>query len=172
MHYIDHIESMDACDDALAWLRNEDHPDITAAWAACPRADWMLWLAGRCAASDGSKHAAIVAAAADCAAAVLDLIPAGEGRPRAAVETARRWCTGQATAAECWAAADAANAAAAVHAASTAAAAAARAAFAANASHAATYAAAGAHAAARIDRSTDFAAIVRRHLPAPPALPE
>ena len=65
-------------------------------------------------------------------------VPAGEDRPRLAIETAERWVRGQATVGECRAAADAADAAA--YAAAYAAYAAA--AYAADAAHVAAYAAA------------------------------
>jgi hypothetical protein len=157
--YIDHLARMDACPDALAWLRTENHPTLNAAWAACPRGDWMLWLAGRCTTPGSAEHRAVVAAAADCAAEVLGYIPPGEERPRFAIETARRWVRGEATIEECYTAhLDAAAAAGdpATVAARAAAAAAAAAVYTPRAAYTAT-----AHEAA-------FAALVRRHLPNPP----
>ena len=44
MDYIERIADMGACAPALAWLRSEQHPTLQAAWDACPRGDWMLWL--------------------------------------------------------------------------------------------------------------------------------
>ena len=34
-----------ACAEAREWAKG--YPDLAAAWAVCPRADWMLWLAAR-----------------------------------------------------------------------------------------------------------------------------
>ena len=66
MDYIERIDALGACQAALDWLRAERHPTIEAAWAACPRGDWMLWLAEQAAPSapwsDGRRP--IVAAAA------------------------------------------------------------------------------------------------------------
>ena len=44
MDYIERIADMGACAPALAWLRSEQHPTLQAAWDACPRSNWMLWL--------------------------------------------------------------------------------------------------------------------------------
>lgn len=127
---------------------------------ACPRGDWLLWLAGRCATPGSPGHRAVVAAAADCAEAVLELAPPDEARPRRAVEAARAWARGEATAAECSAAYAAAAAAAADAADADA--------------YVAPYppanAAARAAYAAAAGRCVDFAAIVRRHIPNPPSL--
>jgi hypothetical protein len=99
-------------------------------------------------------HKECVYVAIACAEAVLDLAPAGDDRPRIAIETAKRWLQGKATFEECvnasedayYAAADAADGSArAVAAASYAAHAAADASFA--AAHAAASNADAAHAA-------------------------
>ena len=44
MDYIDRIADLGACAPAMAWLRSEQYPSLQAAWDACPRGDWMLWL--------------------------------------------------------------------------------------------------------------------------------
>ena len=44
MDYIDRIEALGACAPALDWLRSEQYPSLQAAWDACPRSNWMLWL--------------------------------------------------------------------------------------------------------------------------------
>ena len=44
MDYIERIADMEACAPALSWLRSEQYPTLQAAWDACPRGDWMLWL--------------------------------------------------------------------------------------------------------------------------------
>ena len=142
----DRLVKMGACEDAVAWVGDRD---ITAAWAECERADWMLWLAGRVVA-----RPLVVLAACACARTALRYVLAGEDRPRVAIETAERWARGEATIAEvrsayadaAYAAADAC-AAAAAYAAAYAATYAAAAAYAATA-YAAAYAAADAAAAA------------------------
>ena len=44
MDYIDRIEALGACAPAMAWLRSEQYPSLQAAWDACPRGDWLLWV--------------------------------------------------------------------------------------------------------------------------------
>ena len=88
----DRLIKMGACEDAVAWVGDRD---ITAAWAECDRADWMLWLAGRVVA-----RPLVVLAACACARTVLRYVPDGEDRPRVAIETAERWARGEATIAE------------------------------------------------------------------------
>src|ERR1700722_13996297 len=39
------LKSLQACSEAREWA--ESHDDPQAAWAACERGDWMLWLCGR-----------------------------------------------------------------------------------------------------------------------------
>jgi hypothetical protein len=88
----DRLVKMGACEDAVAWVGDRD---ITAAWAECDRADWMLWLAGRVVA-----RPLVVLAACACARTALRYVLAGEDRPRVAIETAERWARGEATIAE------------------------------------------------------------------------
>ena len=142
----DRLVKMGACEDAVAWVGDRD---ITAAWAECDRADWMLWLAGRVVA-----RKTVVLAACACARTALRYVLAGEDRPRVAIETAERWARGEATIAEVRSAAAAAAAYAADDAAYAAAYAADAAAYAADA---AAYAAADAAAAAAA-YAADYAA--------------
>jgi hypothetical protein len=53
----------------------------------------MLWLLAR----TGADHRELVLAACDCAETALIHVPAGEDRPRQAIETTRAWCRGEAT---------------------------------------------------------------------------
>ena len=39
------LEKLNACNSGLAWAAQQT--DAEAAWAACERGDWMLWLLGR-----------------------------------------------------------------------------------------------------------------------------
>ena len=77
MDYIERIEALGACAPALDWLRSEQHPTLQAAWDACPRSNWMLWLllkradAAYAAARDAA-YAAADAAARDAYAAARD----------------------------------------------------------------------------------------------------
>ena len=60
------LVALDACPEAVAWARG--YPTLRAAWAACERADWMLWLADRLAGPWGSaSHRQLAGAAVACA---------------------------------------------------------------------------------------------------------
>jgi hypothetical protein len=180
-HWTHQLETLHACPEAVAWAR--DYASLDAAWSACPRGDWMLWLAGRVAGGPGSPlRRPLVRAACACARHARPYVRAGEHRPRLAIETAERWSRGEATLEEVRAAADAAadaadaaDAAAYAAYAAYAAAHAAYAAYAAYAAHAAAYAAdAAAHAAdaaARTSMLSRCADLVRVHYPQPPVLP-
>jgi hypothetical protein len=99
----------------------------------------------------------VVLAACACAELALKYVPAGEERPKQAIETARKWARGEATLQEV----NAANAAAyadAAYAAASAAYAAANAAYAAYAAYAAASAASDAAYAAASDADAAYAA--------------
>ena len=138
----DQLVAIAACRDAVEWVGTRP---IEQAWAECERGDWMLWLSGKI----NIDRKLIVLAACACAEPALAFVPAGEDRPRRAIEVARAWCADAATlddvraaaaaAAAAYAAAYAANAADAAYAAAAAADAAA-------AAYAAAYAAAAAAA--------------------------
>ena len=106
------LSRLDACSDAIRWA--ETQPDLQTAWANCKRSDWMLWLMARTTLDQDDPRFRLMA----CyfAEAVLHLVPAGEDRPRLAIECARRFAAGDATREElaaAWAAAWAAARAAA-----------------------------------------------------------
>lgn len=186
-HWSDSLRRLGACSDAIKFARG--HDSLAAAWAACEDPRWLLWYAGRVSGGSGSDaRRRLVLCACECARLVLHLVPAGEDRPRVAIETAEAWARGgdgapsieyvraaayAAYAAAC-AADDAADDAAAYAAYAYAAyAAAAAAADAADATSAAYAAAADATSAAADDAVrkktlTDCLAIVRRHYPEPP----
>ena len=88
-------------------------PIDAPSWDEATDAEAML---RRCGRVDKRR---VVMTACDIARVVLPLVPAGEDRPRVAIETAERWCRGEATVSEvmtaataAWAAARAADAAA------------------------------------------------------------
>jgi hypothetical protein len=82
------IEGLNACTDGLEWLESqgEDWYD------QCNRGDWLIWLVAKL-----CDRKTVVLCACDCAEQVLQYVPEGEDRPRIAIETARRWCRGEAT---------------------------------------------------------------------------
>jgi hypothetical protein len=91
----------EACYEAIAWAKGKS---LRAAWDGCKRADWMLWLAAKL-----LPRKSVVRAACACARTALRYVPAGEDRPRVAIETAERWTRGEATIAEVRSAAHAAS---------------------------------------------------------------
>jgi len=95
-----------ACRDAVAWAANR--PASEALWRACSDGAWMLWLCAKV----GVRRELLVLCATGCARSVLHLTPAGEDRPRVAVEVAEAWAYGRATLEDVRAASNAANAAA------------------------------------------------------------
>ena len=95
-----------ACDDARVWSKDKS---LAEAWATCERADWMCWLLVRLHPyTAGQVRLALCA----CAETALQYIPAGEDRPRRAIEVARLYARGQATDQQLAAAGHAAGAAA------------------------------------------------------------
>lgn len=187
----DRIAHLLPCDEAVTWLG--DRTDLDAAWAECPRADWMVWLLGR----TRADRRLLALVACDIARAVLHLVPEGEDRPRLAIEAAEAWTRCEATREEVMEAAtaidDAADAAAraasraawaAVRAATAGAAGAAGAAWfavgtavvaakaAADAAGTATVADAARSAARSAAAARAIADIVRARFPYPPALPD
>jgi len=146
-----------ACGEARSWARGRT---AAMAWETCPRGDWLLWMAGKA----GVDRVTIVRAACQCARLSLQFVTPGENRPRIAIETAERWCTGNTSITEVRAAA-----AAAVYAAGAAAGAAAAAAATATAVYAADAADAAGTAAARVvvacpETKLECANIVREHI--------
>jgi hypothetical protein len=85
-----------ACLDARIWAKTQ--PDLETAWRECKRSDWMLWLLAWTTLSQDDPRLRLMAC--DFAEAVLIYVPAGEDRPRRAIECARRFAAGDATRAE------------------------------------------------------------------------
>lgn len=147
MTWVRKLEALGACNDAVQWSRG--YASIDDAWSACPRGDWMLWLAGKAAGppqSEGRKKK-LVLAACDCARLALPIFEKrypGNNTARNCINTAERWALGNATYDELLTARRAAAHAAAVYA-------------------AAVYA-----AATREKTLADCAEIVRQHYPTPP----
>lgn len=85
------LRQLGACGNEREWLQ----PEWTAeqAYAECIDAQQLMWLAGRL----HIERKIIVLAAYDIAETTLRHVPAGEERPRIAIETARRWTRGEAT---------------------------------------------------------------------------
>ena len=165
----------------------------TAAWIACPRGDWMLWLIARCepirsSAAWSDARRPLVLASVDCARLALPAFEArypGDDRPRRCLDTTAAWVASEATQkgveraqSGAWAAyigvysADAAASAAAAWAADAAYASSAAAAYVAADAAAADAAAADAAYVDAAAWAAAAAAIVRARFPAPPELPD
>lgn len=104
-HWSTALEALGACADAVAWARTQ--PSLAAAWEACARPDWMLWLLGRTLAPTLAEHQQLVRVACACVRTVLCFSPANELRPLRAIEAAEAWAANPSAAAR-----DAASAAA------------------------------------------------------------
>ena len=152
----DILTKLGACAEAVKWAGRKTPKK---AWETCKQSDWLLWIAGKL----NIDRKKLVLAACACARTALKYIPAGEDRPRIAIETAEAWTRGEATIEQVRTAADAA-----AHAAADAAAYAATDA-AAHAAHVAAYASAdaAAHAAYAAYAATrkNLAGIVREIIP-------
>lgn len=75
-----------ACEDALQWAG--DYDTFLAAWRACDRGDWVLWLAAKL----KVERPLLVKAACQCARLALPYTQ--DDRPLKAIETAERWASG------------------------------------------------------------------------------
>ena len=85
----DQLIALNACSDAIEWVGDRDLP---TAWRECERADWLLWICAKQIGKSGwADHQTVVRMACDCAERSLRFVPAGEDRPRLAIEAARRW---------------------------------------------------------------------------------
>jgi len=183
MKHIRALKSLGACDSAIEFASQFETLD--AAWQACERGDWMLWLVGKTTKGKpwSDERKLLVKCAMECAETVKHLWSESQKtKVEAAVTVIKNWCDGNALVEDAQqarlelkniaVAADAAYAAAAYAAAYAAAAyaaayAAAAAAYA--AADAAAYAAIAAAAAAD-DVQKKCADIVRSHFPHAPSL--
>jgi hypothetical protein len=94
LHWRATLKRLGACHVARAWCKEQ--PSIQAAWKACERGDWLLWIAARVI-TDPVERMLVVLAACDCAETALVHVPAGEDRPRQCIEQVRAWTRGEAT---------------------------------------------------------------------------
>ena len=93
MTFIDKLNDIKACSDAVEWCK--DYKTLSQAWAACERGDWMLWLAGKLSGKPGSdKRKPLVLATCECVRLSLKYIPKNKLRPLKAIETAESWANG------------------------------------------------------------------------------
>jgi len=101
---IETCKQLHACPEAIKWLTENKKESVKILYNSCDRGDWLLWLFAKL----EIDRKVLVLVLCDCAESVLKYIPEGEDRPRVAIETARKWCRGEATLEEVKSAADAA----------------------------------------------------------------
>ena len=84
------VSRLDLGDSIENWLKSS--PTLESAWNSAQNAENMLYLAGKV----GVDQKFLVFSACDIAESVLCLVPDGEIRPKAAIDTARGWAAGEA----------------------------------------------------------------------------
>ena len=87
---VTYLQNKNACRPAMEWLKDRD---LERMWEECERGDWLIWFAAKV----GIDRKVIVRTACACAREALRFVPDGEIRPKTAIETAERWCNGEAT---------------------------------------------------------------------------
>ena len=168
------LKKMGACKDAIEWAKS--YPTKQAAWDACERADYMLWLLGKLVkVQESPQHKKLVLVVCDCASTALKYTGKYRKVALSALRFARAWAKGKATIEQVKTAADAAAYAASASASAAAAADAAYDAAAYTASYAASaaadaaaYAASYAAADAAASAQRRLVKIVRKHYPKAP----
>ena len=80
----DILTKLGACTEAVKWAGRKTPKK---AWETCKRGDWLLWIADKL----NVDRKLLVLAACACARTALKYVPAGEERPRLAIEAAERW---------------------------------------------------------------------------------
>lgn len=78
--WVDALVDLEACPEAVDWAVTQI--DAEAAWAACQRADWMLWLAGHCCKRGDLLHLASLNALVDILELVIPTINSKSIRER------------------------------------------------------------------------------------------
>jgi hypothetical protein len=86
------LRRLDACEEAREWAGKKSLAEV---WSSCDRADWLLWLCGRMAGTEGwPTRQDIVLVACLCAETALPIFEKkypDDDRPRKAIEAARAW---------------------------------------------------------------------------------
>jgi hypothetical protein len=93
-HWTERLGKLGACKEAVEWCLG--YKSIEAAWRACEKGNWMLWLAGKLSGPSGnSKRRKLVLAACECAQISLAYVKPGEKRPAEALKIATAWAMGE-----------------------------------------------------------------------------
>lgn len=90
-HWSKALVRLRACEEAVLWAATQ--PTQEAAWLACERPEWMIWIAHELGTDDKLIHLAAV----KCARLALPYVTPGEERPRLCIEAAERYLDGTGT---------------------------------------------------------------------------
>jgi len=91
-HWTDELRAMGACPAAVKWARG--YPSLQAAWDACERGDWMMWMIGHTPGLDLRRVGWLCYALASQS---QYLVPPEERRPADCLALVARWCHGDTT---------------------------------------------------------------------------
>ena len=89
-HWSERLARLGACEEALDWCKSQPSPE--AAWDACPRGDWLIWIAARVV----PNRRLVVGVACQC---VRDAVEFGY-QMRLALGVVGAWAWGEVTAVE------------------------------------------------------------------------
>ena len=99
-HWTEKLIKLEACTEAVQWAKK--YPTIHAAWVACERPDWMLWVLNKSTTTTKDVHHTYVRIA--CAAARLALPYTQDARVLGCIEVVEGWERGEKSLAEVMAA--------------------------------------------------------------------
>jgi len=95
MTFKQQLIEMDACQDAIDWIKDRT---IQQAWNDCHCGDWMLWLLEQMKEKEGwLDEKEIMLLGCWCSRRALKYIPEGETRSLKAIEAKEKWARGEIT---------------------------------------------------------------------------
>lgn len=93
-HWTDDLRKLGACSDAIEWAKGYDSLD--AAWTACDRGNWMLWLVGRVSGKPGNEaRRKLALCLCDVVEPALRFVPDGVDASHIAIDVLGRWARGE-----------------------------------------------------------------------------
>lgn len=95
--WLSDLARLGPCGKGLTWAQSQPSPE--AAWAACPRPEWLLWLLIRLAKPGSAEHRRLVALGAVMVRTVSPLVGSSYD-PEPLLRALERWAAGEDTAAE------------------------------------------------------------------------
>lgn len=106
MIYLDQLKNLDADPAFVGWCRGQNHPTIEAAWAACPRGDWLVLLAEHLTGNTFLERVPTISAVLDCAALAQTFVPYETSEAKVVLEVTRAYLCGEAAVGDVFAAAE------------------------------------------------------------------